>query len=121
MKVALPIWNGRISPVFDVAEHFCVLEVEDGVIKNRWIHNTENNSRVATLWKLGIDVVICGAVSRQLEAALWVAGMDVIPEICGPVDPVIRAFLRGSLAEGTYFSPCRSARSGEIHSLAGDR
>jgi predicted Fe-Mo cluster-binding NifX family protein len=121
MKVAVPVWNGRVSPVFDVAEHFCVLDVHDGVIKARSDQDIHNDSRVVTLWKLGVDVVICGAVSNQLEAALWVAGIEVIPEICGPVDMVIHAFFRGELAEGDYFSPCHSDRSREISSAADHR
>jgi len=121
MKVAVPVWNGRVSPLFDVAEHFRVLDVQDGDIKNRSDQNIEDDSRVATLWKLGVDVVICGGVSHQLEAALWVAGIEVIPEICGPVDRVIDAFLRGVLADGAYFSPCHSGRSREIQSHAHQR
>jgi len=121
MRVALPIWNGRVSPVFDVAEHFSVFDVQDGVIKDRSTHNVEKEGRVVTLWKLGVDVVICGAVSRQLEAALWVAGIDVISEICGPVDMVIRTFLRGALSEGTYFSPCHSESSREMYSPPANR
>jgi len=114
MRVALPVWNGRVSPVFDVAEHVCVLDVKDSAATHRTEHRIEDQSRVATLWGLGVDVVVCGAISRELEAALWVAGIEVVAEICGPVDRVIDAFLRGVLAEGAYFSPCHSHRSTEF-------
>lgn len=118
MRIALPVWNGRISPVFDVAARFCVLDVKDDTITNRSDHYIRDESRVATLWELGVDVVICGAVSRQLEAALWVAGIEVVAEICGPVERVIEAFLRGVLADGAYFSPCHTDRSYEIRSAS---
>ena len=31
MRVAIPTWSGRISPVFDVAERLLLVEVENGV------------------------------------------------------------------------------------------
>lgn len=117
MKVAVPVWNGRVSPVFDVAEHFCVFDVRDRAIKDVSNQSLANNSRVVTLWKLGVDVVICGGISHQLEAGLWVAGIEVIRDICGPVGRVIDAYVRGVLAEGTYFSPCHANRHSEVRSF----
>lgn len=116
MRIAVPVWNGRVSPVFDVAEHFCIFNVRDSAIEDVSNQSIENDSRVVTLWRCGVDVVICGGISHQLEAGLWVAGIEVIPEICGPVERVIDAYVRGVLAEGTYFSPCHSNRYSEVRS-----
>lgn len=116
MKVAVPVWNGRVSPVFDVAKHFRVFDVRGGTIEAVSIQIIENDGRVGTMWKLGVDVVICAGISHKLEAGLWVAGIKAIPNICGPVDKVIDAYVRGVLAEGAYFSPCLSDRSSELRS-----
>lgn len=121
MRVSLPVWNGRLSPVFDVAERFVVVDVEGGSITRRSEHSFPDSRRVADLWKLGVDVVICGAVSRQLEATLRLAGIDVVSEICGPTDSVIDAFVRGALPDSAFLSPCHPGRVRHAASLAPPR
>jgi predicted Fe-Mo cluster-binding NifX family protein len=107
MRVALPVYSGRISPVFDVATHMRVVDIDDGtVIHTRDLCLAKLN-RIARLEELGVDVLICGAISRPLEAACWVAGIEVVSEICGPADDVIGAYLNGSLAAEDYRSPGR--------------
>ena len=106
MRLSLPIWNGRLSPVFDVAERFVVVDVVNHTVLHRSEHRFPNPRRVAHLWTLGVNVVICGAVSHELQAALSQAGIGGISEICGPTDSVIDAFLDGTLGEGPFLSPC---------------
>ena len=106
MRVSLPVWNGRLSPVFDVAERFVVVDVVNGTVLHRSEHRFPNPRRVAHLWTLGVNVVICGAVSQELQTALSQAGIGVISEICGPTDSVIDAFVNGTLGEGPFLSPC---------------
>jgi len=63
------------------------------------------------LSRLGVDVVICGMITRQMEAALHSKGVRVIPHVCGQVDDVLRAFVDGRLNEGAYRMPgCLSRR-----------
>jgi predicted Fe-Mo cluster-binding NifX family protein len=109
MRVALPVWKARISPVFDVATQVRVIEVEDGAATSQRDLRLAYPGRVARLEELGIDVLICAAISRPLEAAIWVAGIEVVSEICGPVEAVIEAFLDGSLEKGGYFTPGRAS------------
>lgn len=111
MRVSLPVWNGRLSPVFDVAKRFALVDVVNGTIIRRSVHRFPNARRVAHLWTLGVNVVICGAVSHELEAALSEAGINVISEICGPTDSIITAFIGGTLVDGPFLSPCHSGRA----------
>jgi predicted Fe-Mo cluster-binding NifX family protein len=119
MRVALPVWKGRISPVFDVATQVRVIEVEDGTPTSQRDLRLAYPGRVARLEELGIDVLICAAVSRPLEAACWVAGIEVVSEVCGPVDAVIEAYLDGSLEEGGYVTPGRASHRRPSADLVG--
>jgi predicted Fe-Mo cluster-binding NifX family protein len=111
MKVALPIWDDRISPVFDVARKLRVVEVEDGGEIDRIDHRVSPGSHVSLLSELGVEVLICSAISRALEASARSAGIEVIADVFGEVDEVIRAYLRDDLAE-CRLSPLQHSRRG---------
>jgi len=108
MKIAIPQWKGRISPVLDEASKVLLVEIKD----HREQHRQENTlipshawARAKAIRQLGAEVLICGAVSRQLEAALRSAGIQVICNICGPIDAVLSAFCEGRLDENVFLMP----------------
>jgi predicted Fe-Mo cluster-binding NifX family protein len=117
MKLALPIWDERISPVFDVAKRLRVVEVEDGGVVDRIDHRIGAGSHVSLLSELEIEVLICSAISRALETAARNAGVTVIPDICGDVDEVTQAYLLDQLGDPRFACPrqsCEVNRSGSI-------
>ena len=66
MKVALTAWEDRISPVFDSARTLLIAEIKNGEIVDRRFETfiPDMFSRLSgTLDDLGIDVLICGAIS----------------------------------------------------------
>ena len=108
MRTAIPIFDDRISPVFDAARRLVLVDIEQG----REVYRTEQaleepelGRRARRVAELGVDVLICGAISRPLEAMLWSVGVEVIPQICGPVEEVLRAFMLGELSEETFVMP----------------
>jgi predicted Fe-Mo cluster-binding NifX family protein len=113
-KVVIPHWQGRVSPVFDVAGKVLVIETQGGVERSRQdVHLDAENpqARVSRLVEMGADVLVCGAISRPLELAVSAAGIDVIPQTCGPVDEVLIAFLDGRLSQGAFLMPGCGERS----------
>jgi predicted Fe-Mo cluster-binding NifX family protein len=114
MKVGIPTWDGRVSPVLDVARRLLLVEIAGGAEVARREVDLEEvplASRVKRIRELGVGVLICGAVSWPLEAMLTSAGMRVIPHTCGPVENVLRAFLAGQLASEAFLMPgCRGRR-----------
>jgi len=54
---------------------------------------------------LGIDFLICGAVSWPLELALTSAGVQIVPHTCGNIEEVLAAFLGGQLKGGAFLMP----------------
>lgn len=118
MRVAIPSWNDRISPVFDVANEVHVFTVEGGIVTDRSQHRLANAARIATMSAIGVDVLICSAISRTLEAALWVAGIEVVSEVCGPVEDVVKAYLKGMLADASFLTPARSGHAKRGRAMA---
>jgi predicted Fe-Mo cluster-binding NifX family protein len=118
MKVSLPYWQGRISPVFDEASCLVLVELHEGREMRREMRtliHAEPWQRVREMIRTGTQVLICGMISRSLEMALSDAGMLVIPCICGPVEDVLSAFINGQLDRGAYTMPgCRWKRGNQV-------
>ena len=117
MKVAAPIWSGRLSPVLDVARRLVVAELEAGneiSRKEEPVAETDIFRRAQRIRELGVDVLICGAVSRPLEDMLRANGVQVIPWICGPVDDVLELFISKQPLSPNYLMPgcCGRGRRG---------
>jgi predicted Fe-Mo cluster-binding NifX family protein len=111
MKVAMAHWKDRISPVFDVADHFLLLEVEgrrEIGRKSLRLAGLNPFERVKTLSELGVDVLLCGAISLTLEKALIGAGIRVVGFLGGELENVIQAFLDGSLDDGRIRNASRT-------------
>ena len=57
---------------------------------------------------LGIDTLVCGAISRPLLGTVRAYGIKVIPFVAGDLRKVIQAWLSGSLTYDTFGMPgCR--------------
>lgn len=100
MKLALAVWNGRVSPVFDAAGHLLVLEAEgDRIVRRREedLAADEPHHKAARLAELGVETLICGAVSRPLAEMIAARGVRLIPFVAGGTDEVVAAFLAGAL------------------------
>jgi predicted Fe-Mo cluster-binding NifX family protein len=108
VRVAIPQWQGRISPVFDVAGRLLLIDIDNGGElrrEERPLARTDPLARAGELLGLGADVLICGAISAPLEAALASSGVRVIGFLCGPVEDVLAAFLHGDLANRAFWMP----------------
>lgn len=108
MRVAIPTWNGRVSPVFDTASRLLVVEVGPEGQYNRYetdISDQSLPSKVMRLTGLAVDTLICGAISRPLASMITAAGIELIPWISGQVEEVLQAFLRGALFTPQFLMP----------------
>jgi len=114
MRVAIPVHDGRISPVFDAARHLLVIEIVKGKAVERHefgMQEPEPLSRARSVVGCGIDVLVCGAISRPLEAMLRSAGVTVIARKCGAVEDVLSAFMADELSQDAFLMPgCRGRR-----------
>lgn len=116
MRIAISCQQERVSPVFDVAERILLVDIEKGqeVKRNqRAVARKDALPRARYVSQLGVEVLICGAISWLLENALFSMGVQVIACICGPVEDVIKAYLTDKLADNVFSMPgclCRQKR-----------
>lgn len=100
--------------MLDAARQMLVVDVEGGeevARREEPFGDADPARRALGVSRLGIDVLICGAVSRPLEAMLAAAGVRLIPQTCGPVEEILRAFRMGELTEQAFLMPgCRGRR-----------
>ena len=95
MRIAIAHWQDRISPVFDVSDRLLLIDIEDG----RELKREDNVlnclgpfERARDVHRLGVQVLLCGAVSRPLETALISTGVRVLGVICGEWEDVLSAY-----------------------------
>jgi predicted Fe-Mo cluster-binding NifX family protein len=125
MKVIIPVWQGGVSPLFDVSKLVLLVEIESGRELRRSSHALQCEhfvQRVGQVVSLGADMLICGAISGQLERMLRSTGVQVIPNICGAIDDVIAAFFNGSLMDPAFLMPgCQGRRRRSRNRFGGTR
>ncbi|MBW2105956.1 MAG: hypothetical protein B6I32_06040 [Desulfobacterium sp. 4572_20] len=108
MKIAIPTWNGRVSPVFDTASRLLVVEIKEEIEVARFETDISEHflpSKTMRLTGLGIDTLICGAISRPLVYMITTAGIKLIPWISGQVEEVVQAFLTNTLFDPQFIMP----------------
>ena len=108
MKIAISIWEDKISPVLDTASRLVIIESENQQKSSRYdayLLEEDLLQRCSFIRGLALDVLICGAVSRQLSGMLMSTGINVISGISGRADDVIEAFLQGNLLKSNFFMP----------------
>ncbi|PKN71034.1 MAG: dinitrogenase iron-molybdenum cofactor biosynthesis protein [Deltaproteobacteria bacterium HGW-Deltaproteobacteria-12] len=108
MKIALSVWKDYISTVFDTADQLLVLE-SDGTNERKKAAVKMNAADVAKwasqIKEKQIDVLICGAISRPLEASLTSLGIKVHAFVRGPVEEVLAAYQNGDLDQAAFALP----------------
>ena len=113
MRIAIPVWGDKISPVLDTAPKLLVIENESQKESTRFetfLMEQNISRRCAFIRGLNIDVLICGAVSRQMSGMLTASGIKVISEISGSVEAILDAYFQGTLLQSGFFMPGRKAK-----------
>lgn len=106
--MAVAIWRGRVSPVFDVARQVLVVEVP----WKRWgdwtveeFGERSESSRVTRLSELNIEFLVCGAISSPLWEMLIDAEIDVQPHVSGSLSQVLQAVADGRIDDPIFRMP----------------
>ena len=112
MKIAMPVWEGRISPLFDVAKQLLIVGIEDGHEQIEVPMEEELPLfRAHHLTSLEVKILICGGISRSLSDILRGSGIKVISQIKGEADQVLDAYMRGNLDSPRFAMPGAMATS----------
>lgn len=118
MRVAIPAWDGRVSPVFDVAREVQIfdLDLERGVVRGVGSRRLPDGRAASAVADIGVDRLICSAVSPQLEAVLLMAGVEVVTDVCGDLEEIVAAVASGDTELSRFRMP--GASRGERRRVA---
>jgi len=108
MKIAIPVWNDCVSNVFDFAHRLLLVDIENAKVVNRSEVALKSQSfpqRAGNLKNLGVDVLICGAISRALATMITASEIEVLAFVTGRVDDVLEAYLTSQLAKPQFSMP----------------
>ena len=108
MKIAIPVYNDSVSNVFDFAHRLLLMDIEKTKVFNQSEVALESQSlpqRAGNLKNLGVDVLICGAISQALVNMVTASGIQVLPYVTGRVNDVLEAYLTGQLAKSKFIMP----------------
>jgi predicted Fe-Mo cluster-binding NifX family protein len=108
MRIAISIWEDKISPLFDTASKLLIIENETQKESYRYevrLLKQDLSKKCRFMQSLQIDVLICGAVSRQFSEMLMASGIEVISGISGPARDVLETYLKGTPLHPKFFMP----------------
>jgi predicted Fe-Mo cluster-binding NifX family protein len=115
MKAAFSVWDNRIAPVFDVARQIHLVETKAGRIvseKQEALADAMPLQKVVCLAELGVELLVCGAVSRSLQDMIAAYDIRIISFVSGDLREVIVACLAGKREIELFAMPgcCKKKR-----------
>jgi len=109
MRVGMPVFNSRISPVFDWAKKLLIVDVDSNgkKVSERIVDIPGHDlySRVDLLVDNKVEILICAGICMALMQMIMARGVSVIPGIVGEVDEVIEALVKGNIEEPRFMMP----------------
>ncbi len=108
MRIAVPVWEDKISPVLDAASRLLVVDLEDRRESSRfeiYLDEQDLTRRCFRMKGLGVDILICGALSRPFMRMLDASGIEIIPGITGPTEDVLKSYIHGNLKHSEFKMP----------------
>ncbi|MEJ2724532.1 MAG: NifB/NifX family molybdenum-iron cluster-binding protein [Deltaproteobacteria bacterium] len=97
-----------MSPVLDTASRLLIFDVEEESEASRFeifLDEQDLSRRCFRIQSLGVDVLICGAVSRPFLRMLIASDIRVISGISGHAEDVLEACMQGDLAHTRFLMP----------------
>ena len=108
MRIAIPIWEEKVSPVFDTASRLLIVEIKNRKEASRhvtYLDEQDMPRKCSRIREMEVDFLICGAISRPFSSMLMASGINIIPWISGPTEDVLEAYLQGTLVHPNFLMP----------------
>ncbi len=124
MRVGIPVFNNRVSPVFDWAKRLLVVDIDDtgkklseSVVE---ITGYDLYGRVELLVNNKIEILVCAGICMALMQMIRARGISVIPGVVGEIDDVIEALINGTIEEPRFAMPGFGRFKGRMWGRRGD-
>ena len=115
-RIAIPIFQSRVSPVLDSCTYILIVDIEQNLEIGRreiCLEEFSLSERVNILKKSHVTTVICGGISYTMHNMLKNASITVIPGIAGEAEEVMAAFISDRLDERHFCMP--GYKKGKTH------
>jgi len=103
MKIAIPVFQTKISPRFDSTQGFILLQIEKRNVMKREELPTKDwpsSAKIKQLVDLGVDTLICGGIDLESMQQLNFNGIKIYSWITGEIEDAITRFLNQGLESG---------------------
>ncbi len=107
-RTAFSHLDSRIAPVFDTASELRVCEFADGQLVNETRETILEDlpiQKVLRLAELGVETLVCGAISRPLEGLITAYGIKVVPFLAGELQEVVDAWQSPMFSRRAFMMP----------------
>ncbi len=87
--------DGMVSPFFESSKEACLVEFSGGSHIERRplaLDGLEGEAKIDVLHGHGVKLLLCGGMSRCLEAYARSYGIEVEPFLCGPMEAILKDF-----------------------------
>ncbi len=108
MRLAVAVWGCEVSPVFDFAHRIMVVQCDEDSEQARYQYEVPEESvaaRAERLRELGVNVLVCGAISNSLAKMVSGLGITLIAWKCGLIEEVLIAYFSGNLEDPRFSLP----------------
>jgi predicted Fe-Mo cluster-binding NifX family protein len=108
IRVAIPIFKSRVSPVFDSCTRVLLVDMEQHreIARNEiYLDEFSLIERVNILQKSQITTIICGGISEVMQNMLKNLRINLITGIAGEVKQVVDAYMSGQLDDSKFRMP----------------
>ena len=111
--IAIPVMRGRVAPVLNWCSRILIFPVtpEGGTGQELWVPELGPLERLQLLQEKGVNTLICGALSVDLQNCAGQLGLRTIPGVAGEIDEVLKAYRQDRLDQPEFWLPgCRGPR-----------
>ena len=108
MLVAVPEFKGRVAPTFDFCHKLTLWRIDDRGVRaagHRQCKGLAPQKRAPKLKSLGVDLLLCGAIGKEVEDDIRSLGIEVKGGLAGEVMEVISAYRCRALGESRFKMP----------------
>ena len=108
LKIAVTIWGNRISPVFDASANLLVAEIENSAVMNKTFMTISPDTPkilVSLLNRLGVTVLICGAISQKASEIIVRSRIELISFVTGNTERFLESFAFKNEIEKAFMMP----------------
>jgi hypothetical protein len=105
--IAIPIMRGRVAPVLNWCSRTMIFPAnpDGGSARELWTPELGPAARLQLLQEHGVQTLICGALSLDLQNCAIGLGLTVIPGVAGNIEEVIQAYRQNRLDQPEYWLP----------------